>query len=186
MPKDQIITTEDIKDPAASKPMDKFQALVARLDDDGIRAAVETLEEAELPAGGVTIRVHYSSVNYKDALALTSKGGVVRDYPIVPGIDLTGEVVSSDSDEFAVGDLVLAHGYEIGTGRHGGYAEYARVPADWVVKLGTLSPRDGAAIGTAGFHRRDERSGAAAARHHAQGRADRGDRRNGRRRIGER
>ena len=151
MPKDQIITTEDVKDPAASKPMDKFQALVARLDDDGIRAAVETLEEAELPAGGVTIRVHYSSVNYKDALALTSKGGVVRDYPIVPGIDLTGEVVSSDSDEFDVGDLVLAHGYEIGTGRHGGYAEYARVPADWVVKLGTLSPRDGAAIGTAGF-----------------------------------
>ena len=61
MPKDQIITTEDIKDSAASKPMDRFQALVARLDDDGIRAAVETLEEAELPAGGVTVRVHYSA-----------------------------------------------------------------------------------------------------------------------------
>ena len=97
------------------------------------------------------MRVHYSSVNYKDALALTPKGGVVRNYPIAPGIDLTGEVVSSESEEFAVGDLVLAHGYEIGTGRHGGYAEYARIPADWVVKLGALSPRDGAAIGTAGF-----------------------------------
>src|SRR5690349_7152860 len=128
-----------------------FTALVAREDDDGITAAVETLAESDLPPGEVTIRVHYSSVNYKDALALTPKGGVVRDYPIVPGIDLTGEVVSSESDDFVVGDLVLAHGYEIGTGRHGGYAEYARVPADWVVKLGSLSPHEGAAIGTAGF-----------------------------------
>jgi acrylyl-CoA reductase (NADPH) len=131
--------------------MDKFEALVARQNDDRIEAAVETLEESDLPPGEVTIRVHYSSVNYKDALALTPNGGVVRDYPIVPGIDLTGEVVASESDEFAVGDAVLAHGYEIGTGRHGGYAEYARLPADWVVKLGSLSSREGAAIGTAGF-----------------------------------
>jgi len=131
--------------------MDKFQALVARQVSDHIEANTETLEEPDLPPGEVTIRVLYSSVNYKDALALTPKGGVVREYPIVPGIDLTGEVVASESDEFAVGDAVLAHGYEIGTGRHGGYAEYARVPADWVVKLGSLSPRDGAAIGTAGF-----------------------------------
>jgi acrylyl-CoA reductase (NADPH) len=131
--------------------MDKFQALVARKNDDRIEAAVETLEESELPPGEVTIRVHYSSVNYKDALALTPNGGVVRDYPIVPGIDLTGEVVASEADEFAVGEAVLAHGYEIGTGRHGGYGEYARLPADWVIKLGSLSPRDGAAIGTAGF-----------------------------------
>ncbi|OMC40798.1 quinone oxidoreductase [Mycobacterium sp. GA-1841] len=128
-----------------------FQALVARQDDDGIRATVDALDSSELPPGEVTVRVHYSSANYKDALALTPKGGVVRAYPIVPGIDLTGEVVSSDSDEFSVGELVLAHGYEIGTGRHGGYAEYARLPANWVVKLGELSPREGAAIGTAGF-----------------------------------
>ncbi len=93
----------------------------------------------------------YSSVNYKDALALTPRGGVVRNYPIVPGIDLTGEVVESQSPEFAVGDLVLAHGYEIGTGRHGGYAEYVRLPADQVVALGGLTAREGAAIGTAGF-----------------------------------
>ena len=131
--------------------MDDFQALVARQGDDGITAAVETLTESELPPGEVTIRVAYSSVNFKDALALTPKGGVVRDYPIVPGIDLTGEVIASSSDEFAVGDAVLAHGYEIGTGRHGGYAEYARVPADQVVALGPLSPYEGAAIGTAGF-----------------------------------
>ncbi|OBJ99627.1 quinone oxidoreductase [Mycolicibacterium fortuitum] len=131
--------------------MESFQALVARTDDDGIVAAVETLQSSELPAGEVTVRVLYSSVNFKDALALTPKGGVVRDYPIVPGIDLTGEVVSSESPDFAPGDLVLAHGYQIGTGHHGGYAEYARLPADEVVALGSLSPREGAAIGTAGF-----------------------------------
>jgi putative YhdH/YhfP family quinone oxidoreductase len=131
--------------------MDDFQALIARQGDDGITAAVETLTESDLPPGEVTIRVAYSSVNFKDALALTPKGGVVRDYPIVPGIDLTGEVVESSSDEFKVGDAVLAHGYEIGTGRHGGYAEYARVRADQVVALGTLSLYEGAAIGTAGF-----------------------------------
>lgn len=131
--------------------MDTFQALVARTHGDDIVAAVETLPAPELPAGEVTIRVLYSSVNFKDALALTPKGGVVRDYPIVPGIDLTGEVVSSESPDFAAGDLVLAHGYQIGTGHHGGYAEYARLPADQVVALGPLSPREGAAIGTAGF-----------------------------------
>lgn len=131
--------------------MDDFRALVARQDGDRITATVETLTESDLPPGEVTIRVAYSSVNFKDALALTPKGGVVRSYPLAPGIDLTGEVVASSSDEFAVGDAVLAHGYEIGTGRHGGYAEYARVPADEVVALGALSPYEGAAIGTAGF-----------------------------------
>ena len=131
--------------------MESFSALVARKNDDRIDCAVESLTESDLPAGEVTIRVAYSSVNFKDALAVTPNGGVVRDYPIVPGIDLTGEVVESRSPDFAVGDAVLAHGYEIGTSRHGGYAEYARLPAEWVVPLGSLSARDGAAIGTAGF-----------------------------------
>jgi acrylyl-CoA reductase (NADPH) len=131
--------------------MDTFHALVARQDGDRIAASVETLSQSDLPPGEVTIRVLYSSVNYKDALALTPKGGVVRDYPIVPGIDLTGEVVESQSPDFSVGDRVLAHGYQIGTGHHGGYAEYARLPADQVVALGALSPHEGAAIGTAGF-----------------------------------
>ncbi len=130
---------------------DKFAALVARQDGDTITTAVESRQPADLPPGDVTLRVLYSSVNYKDALAVTPRGGVVRDYPLVPGIDITGEVVESQSDEFAVGDLVLAHGYDIGTGRDGGYAEYTRLPADYVVKLGSISPRDGAAIGTAGF-----------------------------------
>ena len=131
--------------------MNSFQALVARQDDDGITTTVETLEPEALPPGDVTVRVEYSSVNYKDALAVTPKGGVVRDYPIVPGIDLAGEVVESNSPDFAVGDKVLAHGYDIGTGKHGGYAEYARLPADQLVSLGALDARDAMAIGTAGF-----------------------------------
>jgi acrylyl-CoA reductase (NADPH) len=131
--------------------MDTFQALVARQDGDRITASVETLRPDDLPPGDVTIRVLYSSVNFKDALALTPGGGVVRDYPVVPGVDLTGEVVESKSPDFAVGDAVVAHGYQIGTGHHGGYAEYARLPADQVVRLDELSVRDAAAIGTAGF-----------------------------------
>ncbi|SRX96259.1 dehydrogenase [Rhodococcus jostii RHA1] [Mycobacterium shimoidei] len=131
--------------------METFHALMARKDGDRITTAVETLSAADLPPGDVTIRVLYSSVNFKDALALTPGGGVVRDYPVVPGIDLAGEVVESGSREFAVGDAVVAHGYQIGTGHHGGYAEYARLPADQVVKLDGLSPFEAAAIGTAGF-----------------------------------
>lgn len=131
--------------------MQKFPALVAHQEGDQISTTVQTLSETDLPPGEVTIRVLYSSVNFKDALALTPGGGVVRSYPLVPGIDLTGEVVDSQSPDFAVGDAVVAHGYQIGTGHHGGYAEYARLPADQVVALGALSPRDGAAIGTAGF-----------------------------------
>ena len=131
--------------------MDSFRALMARQDGDTITAAIETLEAADLQPGDVTIRIAYSSVNYKDALALTPRGGVVREYPLVPGIDLTGEVIESTSAEFPVGAKVLAHGYDIGTGRHGGYAEYVRLPADQVVALGSLTTREGAAIGTAGF-----------------------------------
>jgi len=124
---------------------------MARQDGETVTATIETLDAAELQPGDVTIRIAYSSVNYKDALALTPRGGVVREYPLVPGIDLTGEVIESMSPEFAVGDKVLAHGYDIGTGRHGGYAEYVRLPADQVVALGRLTPREAAAIGTAGF-----------------------------------
>ena len=166
--------------------MDNFQALVARKNDDRIDCAVETLDESDLPPGEVTIRVAYSSVNYKDALAVTPNGGVVRDYPIVPGIDLTGEVVDSQSPDFAVGDAVLAHGYDIGTARHGGYAEYARLPADWVVALGSLSARDGRGHRHGRLHRGDERAGADRSRHHARRRADRRDRGDRRGRVGQR
>lgn len=130
-----------------------FSALVAR-ESDGITLARETVDASFLPTVDgpeVTIAVEYSSVNFKDALAVTPKGGVVRQYPIVPGIDVAGTVVASTSENFEVGQRVVAHGYDIGTAQHGGYAEYARVPADWVVSLSTLSTREAAAIGTAGF-----------------------------------
>lgn len=133
-----------------------FSALVARetAESDGIRFSRETVDSSFLPSidsPAVTIAVEYSSVNYKDALAITPKGGVVKEYPIVPGIDIAGTVVESTSDDITVGQRVVAHGYDIGTAQHGGYSEYARVPADWVVPLTTLTPRDAAAIGTAGF-----------------------------------
>ncbi|MBB3039576.1 oxidoreductase [Hoyosella altamirensis] len=128
-----------------------YSALVAREKGDGVVLAAEERNVSELPSGELTIAVHYSSVNYKDALAVTPRGGVVREYPIIPGIDLAGEVVASDHSGFTPGDLVLAHGYDIGVSRDGGYAELTRVPADWAVKLTDMSPREAATIGTAGF-----------------------------------
>ncbi len=125
--------------------------MVARETDGGIELVREEVGEDFLMPGEVTIKVHFSSANYKDGLAITPRGGVVRNYPLVPGIDITGEVVSSEDPEFAPGDLVIAHGYDIGTAHHGGFAEYARVPAGWVVKLDGLTPREAAALGTAGF-----------------------------------
>ena len=97
---------------------DEFTAVMAREGDDGITLAGEQLAAADLPDGEVTIAVEYSGVNYKDALAVTPRGGVVRDYPIVPGIDLAGEVIASSTLDFEPGDHVVAHGGPIGTGQH--------------------------------------------------------------------
>ena len=132
--------------------MAEFHALVAHEDaEGGIVCRPEVLDDAFLPDDAVTIAVDYSGVNYKDGLAVTPKGGVARSYPLIPGIDVAGTVTASSSPEFAVGDAVVAHGNDIGTGRHGGYAEKARFPADYVVKLGSLTTGQAAAIGTAGF-----------------------------------
>lgn len=131
--------------------MSTYLALTAVLDDDKIHPEVRELEQQELGADQLRIRVDYSSINFKDALAFTPGGGVVRNYPIVPGIDLAGVVTESNSTEFQVGDTVMAHGYEIGTARDGGYAQEAVVPAAWTVKLQGLPLREAAAIGTAGF-----------------------------------
>lgn len=128
-----------------------FSAILAEGDRDAVDFGPVSLSLEDLPEGEVVVEVHYSSANFKDALAVTPRGNVVREYPIVPGIDLAGVVVESASADFPVGAPVLAHGYTIGTGRHGGYAEYARVPADWLVPLGDLSQHDAMAIGTAGF-----------------------------------
>ena len=127
-------------------------ALVAHQDAEGsITLKHEVVDESFLPEGDVQIAVEYSGVNYKDALAITPKGGVARSYPLIPGIDVAGTVTASTAADFAVGDRVVAHGYDIGTGRHGGYADTARYPADYLVKLDALSTAQAAAIGTAGF-----------------------------------
>jgi acrylyl-CoA reductase (NADPH) len=131
--------------------IDRFSALVAEGDGEAVTYGIQSINFDYLPAGEVTIEVHYSSANFKDALAVTAGGNVVRQYPLIPGIDLAGIVVASEADQFPIGMPVLAHGYNIGTGVHGGYAEYARVPSEWVVPLDGLSARDAMIIGTAGF-----------------------------------
>lgn len=129
----------------------QFWAMVAHETDGGVDLVREEVGDDSLGPGVVTIKVHFSSANFKDGLAVTPGGGVVRSYPIVPGIDLTGEVIDSEDPAFAPGDLVIAHGYDIGVAHNGGFAEYARVPAEWVVKLDGLTTREAAALGTAGF-----------------------------------
>ena len=132
--------------------MAEVTALVAHEDaEHGVLLRQELLDDTALPDGDVTIAVEYSSVNFKDGLAVTAGGGVARSYPLIPGIDVAGTVSSSSSPEFAVGDAVVAHGYDIGTGRAGGYSDTARYPADMVVKLDHLTTAQAAAIGTAGF-----------------------------------
>jgi acrylyl-CoA reductase (NADPH) len=126
-----------------------LRAFVAEKSEDG--GVSRGVREFELDSDGdVLIRVQWSSVNYKDALATVPKGGVARISPLIPGIDLAGVV--EEGPGFTAGDEVLAHGYELGMSHHGGFGEYARVPAEWVVPLRFgLSPRDAMAIGTAGY-----------------------------------
>lgn len=132
--------------------MAEVNALIAHEDAEGaISLKHEIVDDSFLPDGEVTIAVEYSGINYKDALAVTPKGGVARSYPLIPGIDVAGTVTASSSPQYSAGDRVVAHGYDIGTGRHGGYADTARYPAEYLVKLGGLSTAEAAAIGTAGF-----------------------------------
>ena len=133
--------------------MNPFKAFV--IDQDENRKVVSrmgTLGAEQLDAGEVTIRVHYSSINYKDALAATGAGKIIRRFPCVGGIDLCGEVVESADARFKPGDKVIATSFDIGVAHHGGYAEYARVPAGWVVALPAgLDLFEAMALGTAGF-----------------------------------
>ncbi len=129
-----------------------FRAYVVDKGDAGFSRGLTSLGPEDLPPGEVAIAVEWSSVNFKDGLAAREDGKVARSYPLVPGIDLAGRVLLSDDPAIAPGTAVLAHGYDIGTSRHGGYAEVARVPAGWVVPLPAgLTERDAMAIGTAGF-----------------------------------
>jgi putative YhdH/YhfP family quinone oxidoreductase len=129
-----------------------FPAFLATQRDDIVDRGPGTLAADDLPEGEVTIRVAWSSINYKDALATIAKGQVARISPLVPGIDLAGEVVASDDDAIAVGSEVLVTGYDLGVAHHGGWAQYARVPTEWVVPLPDgLSGRQAMVLGTAGF-----------------------------------
>ncbi len=132
--------------------MSTFRALVLR---EGVKApavSIETVGDDQLPAGDVTVAVEYSGLNYKDGLAITGKGRIVRTYPMVPGIDLAGRVERSDSPAFKPGDGIILTGWGIGESHWGGYAEKARVRAEWLVPLPAgMTARHAMVFGTAGF-----------------------------------
>lgn len=129
-----------------------YRAFVVNKTETDFSAGIQELNEGALPAGEVTIRVEWSGVNYKDGLATLPNGRVLRSYPMVPGVDLAGTVEASADDRFAQGDSVVVIGYDLGVAHPGGFAELARVPADWVVKLPAgLSTKEAMALGTAGF-----------------------------------
>ena len=131
---------------------ERFRGLVLEEAEGGVAASVKELEEGDLPDGEVTIAVEYSDLNYKDGMILKGIGRLVRSYPHVPGIDLAGRVTSSSAPGIDVGDAVLVTGYRLGETRWGGYAERARVPAEWVVRIPEgLDSRRAMALGTAGF-----------------------------------
>jgi putative YhdH/YhfP family quinone oxidoreductase len=129
-----------------------FKAYLIEQLDGKVTSGFVDMDESRLDPGEVTIRVAFSSVNYKDALAATGAGRIIRRFPCIGGIDLAGTVTASSDPRFAPGDQVIATSYDIGVAHHGGYAEMARVPADWVIKLPAgLSLKEAMALGTAGF-----------------------------------
>ena len=129
-----------------------FRAFVVNKTAEDFTAQVQELNLADLPSGEVLIKVAYSSVNYKDGLASIANGNIVRKYPFVPGIDLSGTVAESSDPRFKEGDEVIVTSYDLGVSHFGGFSEYARVKADWVVPLPTgLNLKEAMAFGTAGF-----------------------------------
>jgi acrylyl-CoA reductase (NADPH) len=129
-----------------------FKALVIDKDDAGYRATVKAVDEAALPEGNVSVDVAYSTINYKDGLAITGKSPVVRKFPLHAGIDLAGTVAASDDPRFKVGDAVLLNGFGVGETHSGGLAQKARLKADWLLHLPQgLTARQAMAIGTAGY-----------------------------------
>jgi acrylyl-CoA reductase (NADPH) len=129
-----------------------FKAILVNKDDQGYRAELAQVDESSLPEGDVKVKVLYSTLNYKDGLAITGKGPVVRSFPMVPGIDFAGEVLESSSTDFKVGDMVLLNGWGVGEGHWGGLAQQARVKSDWLIPLPKgLTAKQALAIGTAGY-----------------------------------
>jgi acrylyl-CoA reductase (NADPH) len=130
----------------------KYKAFVVEENNGVFVQSIQTLSTENLPVGEVLIQVHYSSVNYKDALSATGNKGVTKNYPHTPGIDAAGIVVSSEDDQFNVGDEVIVSGNDLGMNTAGGFGQYIRVPAEWVVKLPVgLTMKEAMIIGTAGF-----------------------------------
>ncbi|SFM13731.1 acrylyl-CoA reductase family protein [Salibacterium qingdaonense] len=133
--------------------MSQFEALIVdKAEDNTVTRDIQTLSFDDLPEGEVLVKVRYSSVNFKDGMAAMTDGNIVSDYPMVPGIDLSGVVEESRDDRFSKGDPVIVTSYELGVSHYGGFAEYARVPVDWVVPLPEQMTLEEAMIyGTAGF-----------------------------------
>ena len=129
-----------------------FRAFRIHNDDQGYRAGIESVSLGDLSAGDITIKVHYSGINYKDALAGTGKGKIMRSYPMIGGIDVAGTVIESECDRFTAGDEVLVTGSGLSETRDGGYSEYLRLDSNWVVPLPAgLSMLEAMTLGTAGF-----------------------------------
>jgi len=136
---------------AMARP-DPFRAYLVDRPDGRFDRGLRTVPWSTLGDDEVVIHVEWSSINFKDSLAATEEGRVARSFPLILGIDSAGTVVESSSPEIAVGATVVAHGYDLGTSHHGGFAEYVTVPAGWVVPLPpALTARDAMALGTAGF-----------------------------------
>ena len=129
-----------------------FKGILINKDEQGYRAAVQQIDESVLPAGDVTVRVAYSTLNYKDGLAITGRSPVVRRFPMIPGIDFAGTVVESQHPAWQPGDQVVLNGWGVGETHCGGLAELARVRGDWLVRLpAAFSAQQAMAIGTAGY-----------------------------------
>jgi len=129
-----------------------FKGILIEKDEAGYRATLADLDEGRLPEGDVTVRVSHSTLNYKDALAITGKGPVVRTFPMVPGIDLAGTVEHSTHPDYAAGDAVILNGWGVGETHWGGLAQKARLNGNWLVPLpAQFTPQQAMAIGTAGY-----------------------------------
>ena len=130
----------------------QYKAFVVEEIDGKFKSSIKSVQTDDLPDGDVLICVHYSSLNYKDALSATGNKGVTKKYPHTPGIDAAGEVVHSKNENFKVGDKVIVTGNDLGMNTSGGFGQYIRVPAEWVVNLPDgLSLKEAMIIGTAGF-----------------------------------
>lgn len=133
-------------------PVSTFNAIVIDKDESGYRVKLTAVNEADLPEGDVTVRVSHSTLNYKDALALTGKSPIVRSFPMVPGIDMAGIVEESQASAFKAGDKVLLNGWGVGEGHWGGLAQMARLKSEWLIPLpDAFTPSQAMAIGTAGY-----------------------------------